>query len=168
MAFPDWVRDLLARATSDPKAMVDNLTKVRAEFPGKLRRVARRVPFSKDLLAAYYCALDPDTPQSVRATLLAALAYFILPLDTVPDFILGLGFGDDSTVLMAALSLVAAHVTDRHRDAAQATLDDDGTVSEDFGTQNDAGDSDENGWLDVDYKDVSNDVDRKDNDSAAP
>ena len=48
--------------------------KVRAGFWASLRRAARAIPFSADLVAAYYCALDPTTPRRVRLTLLGALA----------------------------------------------------------------------------------------------
>ena len=72
---------------------------VRRDFWAKLKRFAGQVPFVEDLVAAYYCALDPATPMRVRGMLLAALAYFILPFDLVPDMIAGLGFADDAALL---------------------------------------------------------------------
>jgi hypothetical protein len=57
--------------------------------------VVARVSFAEDLVAALYCALDRQTPGYVRATLLGALAYFLLPADTIPDFLMVLGFTDD-------------------------------------------------------------------------
>lgn len=96
--------------------------KVRAEFWDKLKRVAGRLPFVDDLVAAYYCSMDVDTPLKVRATLLGALAYFILPIDIVPDFIAGVGYGDDAAVLAAAISLVSAHIRPTHRLAAAKAL----------------------------------------------
>src|SRR5712692_6190408 len=70
--------------------------KVRRDFWAKLKRFAGHVPFVEDIVAAYYCALDPATPMRVRGMLLAALAYFILPFDLIPDLIAGLGFADDA------------------------------------------------------------------------
>jgi uncharacterized membrane protein YkvA (DUF1232 family) len=81
------------------------------------------VPFVDDLVAAYYCALDPATPLRVRGMLLAALAYFILPTDLIPDFIGGLGFADDLALLTAVTGLVSAHITPIHRAAAARALD---------------------------------------------
>ena len=75
----------------------------------KLRRVVARVPFAEDLVAAYYCALDRDTPGYVRAVLFGALAYFVLPTDMVPDFLAGLGFTDDASVIAAAIAAVGRH-----------------------------------------------------------
>jgi uncharacterized membrane protein YkvA (DUF1232 family) len=97
--------------------------KVRTDFWSKLRRFAGQVPFVEDLVAGYYCALDPATPMRVRGMLLAAIAYFILPFDFVPDFIAGLGFADDAALLTAVLALVSAHITPTHRAAAARALD---------------------------------------------
>ena len=97
--------------------------KVRAEFWAKLKRVARRVPFVEDLVAAYYCAMDPATPIRVRGMLMAALAYFILPADLIPDIVLGLGFADDMALLTAVVGVVSSHITPTHRAAAARALD---------------------------------------------
>jgi uncharacterized membrane protein YkvA (DUF1232 family) len=95
---------------------------VRRRFWRKLKRVAVKLPFAEDLLAAYYCAFDKETPRHVQAALLGAVAYFILPFDFVPDMLPVLGFTDDAAVLATALRLVASHITDDHRQAARAAL----------------------------------------------
>ena len=95
---------------------------VRRRFWIKLKRVAAKLPFVEDLLAAYYCAFDKETPRHVQVALLGALAYFILPFDFIPDMLPVLGFTDDAAVLAAALRLVATHITDDHRLAARAAL----------------------------------------------
>ncbi|OAF16858.1 YkvA family protein [Bradyrhizobium neotropicale] len=95
---------------------------VRRRFWRKLKRVVARLPFAEDLLAAYYCAFDRQTPRHVQASLLGALAYFILPFDFVPDMMPMLGFTDDAAVLATAIRLVAGHITNEHREAARAAL----------------------------------------------
>jgi len=97
--------------------------KVRRDFWAKLKRFAGMVPFVEELVAAYYCALDPATPLRVRGMLLAAIAYFILPFDLVPDIILGLGFADDIALLTAVIGMVSANITPVHRAAAARALD---------------------------------------------
>lgn len=87
-----------------------------------LRRAAAHIPFSEDVVAAYFCALDPKTPFRVRATIMGALAYFVLPVDVIPDFLVGIGFADDATVLMTALSMLGAHLKPVHREAARRAL----------------------------------------------
>jgi uncharacterized membrane protein YkvA (DUF1232 family) len=95
---------------------------VRRRFWIKLKRVVGKIPFAEDVLAAYYCAFDKQTPRHVQASLLGAIAYFILPFDFVPDMLPLLGFTDDAAVLATALRLVASHITPEHRDAARAAL----------------------------------------------
>ena len=92
------------------------------DFWRKARRVAARIPFTEDLLAAYYCAFDRATPLQVKATLIAAIAYFVLPIDVIPDVMPALGFTDDAAVLAAAIKLVASHIAPTHRDAAREKL----------------------------------------------
>src|SRR3979409_2742878 len=93
---------------------------VRRRFWLKLKRVVAKLPFAEDLLAAYYCAFDSQTPRHVQAALLGAIAYFILPFDFVPDMLPVLGFTDDAAVLAPAIRLAATHISDAHREATLA------------------------------------------------
>jgi uncharacterized membrane protein YkvA (DUF1232 family) len=93
-----------------------------ADFMSLLRRVAKRIPFSEDVLAAWICARDPATPRRVRLTLLAALGYFVLPVDALPDIMPLLGFTDDAAVIAAALAAVAGSITVEHRARAKAAM----------------------------------------------
>jgi len=95
-----------------------------SEFIGRLKRVAKRIPFAEDLLAAWVCTRDPSTPRRVKLTLLAALGYFVLPLDAIPDVMPLLGFTDDAAVIAAALAAVAGSITPQHREKAKEMLTD--------------------------------------------
>ena len=88
-----------------------------------MKRLAARLPFTEDLLAAYYCAFDRETPFQVKAALIGALAYFVLPFDAIPDMMPMLGFADDATALATALRLMASHMKPEHREAAKRALD---------------------------------------------
>lgn len=57
------------------------------------------------VLILYYAALDKDIPVKDRLMVIAALGYFILPFDIIPDALPG-GFADDA----AALLYVAKHI----------------------------------------------------------
>jgi uncharacterized membrane protein YkvA (DUF1232 family) len=96
--------------------------RVRRGFWSKVKRVAAQIPFAEDLLTAYYCAFDRETPREVQAALIGALAYFVLPFDIIPDFIPVLGYTDDAAVLAAAIRMVAQHIRPEHRDAARRAL----------------------------------------------
>ncbi|MVA96454.1 DUF1232 domain-containing protein [Nitratireductor sp. CAU 1489] len=97
--------------------------RVRDNLRRTVRRAARQIPFMDEVIAAYYCALDDKTPTRVRGVLLAALAYFVLPLDTIPDFLVGFGFTDDMAVLTAAMTAIRGHIKPAHRKAAREFLD---------------------------------------------
>jgi len=95
---------------------------LRRRFWIKLKKVVGKLPFAEDLLAAYYCAFDRQTPRHVQAALLGAIAYFILPFDFIPDMLPVLGFTDDAAILATAIRLVSAHILPEHREAARAAL----------------------------------------------
>src|SRR4030081_2259261 len=96
---------------------------VRRGFWAKARRVAAALPFAEDLVAAYFCAFDRETPRHVQAALLGALAYFVLPFDIIPDMMPLLGFTDDAAVLATALRMVATHIRPEHRAAARRAIE---------------------------------------------
>jgi uncharacterized membrane protein YkvA (DUF1232 family) len=96
--------------------------RVRRGFWSKVKRVAAQIPFAEDLLTAYYCAFDRETPREVQAALIGALAYFVLPFDIIPDIIPVLGYTDDAAVLAAAIRMVAQHIRPEHREAARRAL----------------------------------------------
>jgi len=91
-------------------------------FWSKVRRTAGKVPFLEDAVAGYFCAVDPRSPAKVKASVMAALAYFVVPTDLVPDFIAGLGYTDDAAVLYGVLKLVHGHITRDHKSQAAAVL----------------------------------------------
>ena len=101
----------------------DSDASLRRSLWRKLRKVAARIPFAEDLLAAYYCAFDRNTPLQVKVTLIGALAYFVLPFDAIPDVLPVIGFTDDAAVLATAIKMVSSHMTREHREAARSTLD---------------------------------------------
>ena len=83
------------------------------------RACSRAFHSPRILLAAYYCAFDRATPLRVKATLIGAIAYFVLPVDAIPDVLPVIGFTDDAAVLAATIKLVSSHIRPVHRDAAR-------------------------------------------------
>ena len=67
------------------RRLAGNEAELRRRFWKKLRGLAARLPFAEDLIAAHYCAFDRQTPLHVKAALVGALAYFVLPTDFIPD-----------------------------------------------------------------------------------
>jgi uncharacterized membrane protein YkvA (DUF1232 family) len=118
----------------DPRAQLDpsralvpatvrvNEVRVKEGFWPKFRKVAAKIPFARDLLAVYYSARDEETPLQAKGLMFAALAYFVLPTDFLPDFIGGLGFTDDAAVLLALFNVVGRSIKPRHKQHAAETL----------------------------------------------
>jgi uncharacterized membrane protein YkvA (DUF1232 family) len=105
-----------------PAVIERNERVVRAGFWRKLRRLIGKLPFVEDLVAAYYCAMDPSTPLTARAVLLGAVAYFVLPIDAIPDAFAIFGFTDDAGVLATAIAVAGSNIRDAHRQAAKRML----------------------------------------------
>jgi hypothetical protein len=66
---------------SGDAAMAREKSRLAREFWPKFKRFAARLPFAEDLVAAYFCAFDRNTPRHVQGVLVGALAYFVLPFD---------------------------------------------------------------------------------------
>jgi uncharacterized membrane protein YkvA (DUF1232 family) len=104
------------------RRLVADEAELRRRFWKKLKGLAARLPFAEDLIAAHYCAFDRQTPLHVKAVLVGALAYFVVPVDFIPDVLPIIGYSDDAAVLAAAIKLVSSHVKPDHREAARQTL----------------------------------------------
>ncbi len=91
---------------------------IEERFFDKLRKNASRVPFVEEAVTLYFCATDPDTPTWAKAASVAALVYFIVPLDLLPDPI----FIDDAAVIAVAIKQLSTVVTDEHRAQARRWL----------------------------------------------
>ena len=96
--------------------------KVKRGFWATLKKAIRQMPFGEDVVAAYFCAFDPTTPAKAKGILLAALAYFVMPADLVPDFIAVVGFSDDLAVLTAAIATVRSNMKPEHYELARKAL----------------------------------------------
>lgn len=105
-----------------PHVMRLNERRVARGFWPKIRKVAAHVPFASEALAIWFCARDEETPLAAKGLMLAALAYFVMPVDAIPDVIAGIGYTDDAAVVMAVLTLVGKHLKPSHRAAARAAV----------------------------------------------
>lgn len=106
-----------------PSVIAVNEQRVATGFWPKIRKVAARIPFATDVLAVWHCARDEQTPLAAKGMMLAALAYFVMPVDVVPDFIGGLGFTDDAAVFAALMAILGRNLKPKHRAAAKRDLE---------------------------------------------
>ena len=77
---------------------------------------------AKPALEVFEMALDPYTPTQVRVSLMAAMAYLIMPFDLFPDFMPVLGFSDDFVALTAVLTIWSKYMTPTIRIRAEKKL----------------------------------------------
>ena len=126
-AKPKASPDVKAAEIPKDRALVPSVTRldeqrVEEGFWPKVRKFAGKVPFLPDALALWWCAKDPETPAAAKGMMWAALAYFVLPADVIPDVLAGIGLTDDAAVIAAVVSVAAKHLKPRHRAAAEAFL----------------------------------------------
>lgn len=106
-----------------PSVQRVNEMRVSKGFWPKIRRTAARIPFAGQALSVWFAARDPETPAAAKGIMLGALAYFVLPIDAIPDIFAGIGFTDDAAVIAALLATLGANIKRRHKDQAEAALD---------------------------------------------
>jgi uncharacterized membrane protein YkvA (DUF1232 family) len=124
-----WFRYASAPGADIPAAEIESPARrpasdeasLRRKLWRKLLREAASIPFLEDVLTAHYCAFDRETPYYVKAVLVGAITYFIVPTDLIPDYIPVIGFSDDAAVVGAAVKIVASHIKPEHREAARRT-----------------------------------------------
>ncbi|RCX23002.1 uncharacterized membrane protein YkvA (DUF1232 family) [Fontibacillus phaseoli] len=75
-------------------------------------------------LLLFYCLKDEKVPAWTKTVIIGALAYFISPIDAVPDIMPVAGYTDDLGSLLAALGVVAVYINDDIRDKAKSKLSD--------------------------------------------
>lgn len=97
----------------------------RPKLLAKLRSVARRAGIKVTYLALllFYTLSDEKVPLKNKSIIVGALGYFILPVDLVPDAIIGLGFTDDLAALIAAYNAVRGSITPEIRNMAETKLE---------------------------------------------
>ena len=106
-----------------PSVIAVNEQRVIAGFWPKMRRVVAKVPFAREALSVWHCARDEETPLAAKGMMLAALAYFVMPVDAIPDFIAGLGYTDDAAVFAALVAVLGRNLKPKHRAAAKRDID---------------------------------------------
>ncbi|CAI9393312.1 YkvA family protein [Niallia sp. Sow4_A1] len=94
------------------------------KFWKKLARFGKKAGSSVvyAVLLLYYTLQKPNVPKKVKATIIGALGYFILPIDLIPDFLVGIGYTDDLGALGIALLQVAMYIDDDIKSKARTKL----------------------------------------------
>ncbi len=91
-------------------------------FFGLIRRIGVKFLFARKALTLFYCLQDRETPLVVKAVVMGALGYFILPIDAVPDVLAGLGWIDDAAVIAFAMRFADSYIKAEHIERARKYL----------------------------------------------
>jgi len=94
------------------------------KFWDKLKKHAKKAGSSVvyAVLLLYYTLQKPEIPVKTKATIIGALGYFILPIDLVPDFLVGMGYADDLGALGIALLQVVMYIDETIKFKATSKL----------------------------------------------
>lgn len=87
-----------------------------------VKKVGAKVAYPALLLL--YTLKSPNVPFKVKAEIIGALGYLILPFDLIPDWLPVVGYTDDLAALLAVVKLVSAYITPEIKAAANAKLRD--------------------------------------------
>jgi uncharacterized membrane protein YkvA (DUF1232 family) len=95
-----------------------------ASFWDKVKRYSKEAGMKVvyPALLLQYMMKSDDVPLKVKLILSAALGYFILPIDFIPDFAPLLGFTDDLGVLLLIIRQMAVYITPEIRKQAREHL----------------------------------------------
>ena len=104
------------------RRMTNDEAGLRRKLWRKLLREAASLPFAEEVLTAHYCAFDHKTPVYVKAILVGAIVYFVVPDHLIPKYVSLVGLADDAAVIALAIKAVSTHIKPEHREAARRTL----------------------------------------------
>jgi uncharacterized membrane protein YkvA (DUF1232 family) len=76
----------------------------------KLERVGKKISFARDILALVNYMRDSSVSWHRKAIVVAALVYFISPIDTIPDIAPLFGYLDDLGVIAALLKFLGSEL----------------------------------------------------------
>lgn len=111
------------------KYFLDNINRFKAAYDrsaimDKLKKYGRKAGLKVvyGVLILYYASLDKSLPFKDRMMIMAALGYFVMPLDIIPDALFG-GFVDDMAALTFVLKTVWHNLTPTVFDRARRKLE---------------------------------------------
>ncbi len=94
-----------------------------SDLMSKIASVAKKAGASTvyHALLLYYALTSNEVPATKKVIVIAALGYFIAPVDFIPDFVL-MGLIDDGSVLLFAINQIMPYITDEIKAKALAKL----------------------------------------------
>lgn len=106
-----------------------------SSFWSKVKKIAKNAGLKVMCyaLTLYYVLQKDDIPVAEKGIIIGALGYFILPIDLIPDFIMGLGYTDDIGAMLIAIKKSMNYVDEKVKNQVYLKLND---------------------WFDTDYEEI--------------
>ena len=106
-----------------------------SSFWDKVKKIAKNAGLKVMCyaLTLYYVLQKDEVPVAEKGIIVGALGYFILPIDLIPDFMIGVGYTDDIGAMFIAIKKCLQYVDEEIIDQVYLKLND---------------------WFDVDYEEV--------------
>ena len=79
--------------------LLKNAVSLSAKKKGSLKEVWEKLQLLIELFKAYISGQYREIPTKSILSVIAALLYFVSPIDAIPDFLLGFGYIDDAAVI---------------------------------------------------------------------
>ena len=92
------------------------------EFNRKVEKGGFGRAFLERLYTLFEVLKDPDTPAWVKVGIMAVLAYFVCPIDVIPDVLPVVGYSDDLAVIAAELAAITSYITPSIQDRVRRRL----------------------------------------------
>ena len=91
---------------------------------GKIKKVFEKAgrELIEKALWLYFVLQKPEVPMAAKSVVISALAYFIWPIDAIPDVLGPVGYTDDLAVISAAIVAVAMHIDESVKQQANKKL----------------------------------------------
>ena len=70
----------------------------------------------------YVLLKTSSTPLWAKTAIIGALGYFIVPIDVIPDFLIGIGYVDDVAIMTLILGQLYAFINKEVRDKVEGML----------------------------------------------
>jgi uncharacterized membrane protein YkvA (DUF1232 family) len=85
----------------DERRYQSNARIVSEQFEEKIESVGKKLRFAQDVIALYRYFSDSSVAWQKKVIIVAALVYFISPIDAIPDLVPFAGYLDDFGVILA-------------------------------------------------------------------
>ena len=94
----------------EEKKLEEDIEKVEEGLWVKLEKYGKKISFAKDIRALYRYMKDSDVAWYRKSIVVAALLYFIFPIDAVPDITPLVGYLDDMGVIIAVVKYLGSEL----------------------------------------------------------